>query len=132
MNKLTILSAALATTLAGIGLAHADEEETPRSRAEVIAELDAARTSGELEALLGEDSGAAWLARQAQPSSLTRQQVRADVQAAQTRGELTVLIGEDSGSVFLALPGHSDGLIYAGPNVGTQDLDPGAAATATA
>jgi hypothetical protein len=44
----------------------------------VIAELDAARTSGELDALVAEDSGATWLARQAQPSSLTRQQVRAD------------------------------------------------------
>ena len=131
MRKFTILSAAAAITLAGIGLAHADEE-TPRSRAEVIAELDAARTSGELDALVAEDSGATWLARQAQPSSLTRQQVLADVQAAQLRGDLAALIGEDSGSMFLSMPGYFSGLIYAGPNVGNADPEPGTAATATA
>jgi hypothetical protein len=67
MSKLTILTAAAALSCSAIGLAHADEE-TPRSRAEVIAELDAARSSGEQDALLGEDSGSAWLAQQAQPS----------------------------------------------------------------
>lgn len=60
MNKLTILTAAAALSCTAIGLAHADEE-TPRSRAEVIAELDAARSSGEQQALLGEDSGSMFL-----------------------------------------------------------------------
>ena len=129
MSKFTILSAAAAITLAGIGLAHADEE-TPRSRAEVTAELDAARSSGELDALVAEDSGSAWLAQQAQPSSLTRQQVLADVKEAQQRGEMTALVGEDSGSVFLSMHGHSSGLLYAGPNIGPVDLDPGLVATA--
>jgi hypothetical protein len=129
MSKFTILSAAAAITLAGIGLAHADEE-APRSRAEVIAELDAARSSGELDALVAEDSGSAWLAQQVQPSSLTRQQVLADVKEAQQRGEMTALVGEDSGSVFLSMHGHSSGLLYAGPNIGPVDLDPGLVATA--
>ncbi len=131
MSKFTILSAAAALTLAGIGLAHADEE-TPRSRAEVIAERDAARSSGELDALVAEDSGAVWLTQQVQPSSLTRQQVQADVQAAQVRGDLAALVGEDSGSAFLSMHGHSSGLLYAGPNVGPVEPDPGAAAIATA
>lgn len=54
--------------------------------------------------------GAAWLTRQAQPSSLTRQQVLADVQAAHLRSDLAALIGEDSGSMFLSMPGHFSGL----------------------
>ncbi|MBL8312342.1 MAG: DUF4148 domain-containing protein [Rubrivivax sp.] len=133
MSKLTILTAAAALSCAAIGLAHADEE-TPRSRAEVIAELDAARSSGQQPALLGEDSGSAWLAQQAQASRLTREVVLAQVHAAQARGDLHALIGEDSGSVFLSTPAAYPGLIYAGPNVGPTAVataaDSGAPATA--
>ncbi len=136
MSKLTILTVAAALTCAAIGLAHADEE-TPRTRAEVIAELDAARSSGEQDALLGEDSGSAWLAQQgqqAQPSRLTRQAVLAQVHAALARGDLYALIGEDSGSMFLSTPAAYGGLIYAGPNVGSTAVataaDSGAPATA--
>lgn len=133
MNKLTILTAAAALSCTAIGLAHADEE-TPRSRAEVIAELDAARSSGEQDAMLGEDSGSAWLAQQTQPSRLTRQSVLAQVHAALARGDLYALIGEDSGSVFLSTPAAYGGLIYAGPNVGSTAVataaDSGAPATA--
>jgi hypothetical protein len=133
MSKLTALTAAVALTCAAIGLARADEE-TPRSRAEVIAELDAARSSGEQDALLGEDSGSAWLALQAQPSRITRQSVLAQVHAARTRGDLHALIGEDSGSIYLSTPAAYAGLIYAGPNVGSTAAataaDSGAPATA--
>lgn len=133
MSKLTILTAAAALSCAAIGLAHADEE-TPRSRAEVIAELDAARSSGQQPALLGEDGGSAWLAQQAQASRLTREVVLAQVHAAQARGDLHALIGEDSGSVFLSTPAAYPGLIYAGPNVGPTAVataaDSGAPATA--
>ncbi|HRD98333.1 MAG TPA: DUF4148 domain-containing protein [Rubrivivax sp.] len=133
MSKLTILTAAAALSCAAIGLAHADEE-TPRSRAEVIAELDAARSSGQQPALLGEDSGSAWFAQQAQASRLTREVVLAQVHAAQARGDLHALIGEDSGSMFLSTPAAYPGLIYAGPNVGPTAVataaDSGAPATA--
>lgn len=133
MNTFTTLSAAVAIGLASIGPACASDEETPRSRDEVVAELQAARSSGELEALIGEDSGSAWLALRAEPSTLSRQAVLADVRAALARGDLYALIGEDSGSIFFSLPAAS-GLIYAGPNVGSTAAataaDSGAAATA--
>lgn len=133
MSKLTILTAAVALSGSAIGLAHADEE-TPRTRAEVIAELDAARSSGEQHALLGEDSGSAWLAQQAQPSQITRQSVLSQVHEARARGDLYALIGEDSGSMFLSTSAAYGGLIYAGPNVGATAVataaDSGAPVTA--
>jgi hypothetical protein len=129
MNKFTTLSAALAIALVAAGLAQASEE-APRARAEVLAEREAARTSGELVALIGEDSGSAWFAQQAQPSRFTRQEVLADVRAAALRGDLHALIGEDSGSMFVALPATHGGLLYAGPNVGTPAVDSGVPAAA--
>lgn len=52
MNKLITLSAAVAIALVAAGLAHANEE-APLARAEVVAERDAVRASGEMLALLG-------------------------------------------------------------------------------
>jgi hypothetical protein len=90
------------------------------TRADVRAELDAARASGELYAFTGEDSGSFWLARQVRPSTLTRQAVRAEVLAARALGLLDLMTGEDSGSVHLARESRQPGLIYAGPNQGAQ------------
>lgn len=129
MNKLITSSAAVAIALVAAGLARANEE-APLARAEVIAERDAARASGELLALVGEDSGSVWLTQQAQPSRLTRQEVQAQVRTAALRGDLHALIGEDGGSMFVPLPGGPGGLLYAGPNVGASEAESGVPAAA--
>jgi hypothetical protein len=73
-----------------------------RSRAEVVAELRAARSSGQMAQAHGEDSGSFQLARQAWVPGKTRAEVRAEVLAARGRGELSAMSGEDSGSFHLA------------------------------
>jgi hypothetical protein len=74
------------------------------TRAEVRAEMFAARERGEIAAATGEDSGSAYLMAQLQskPSTLTRAQVRAEMFAARERGEIEAFNGEDSGSAYLA------------------------------
>ena len=101
MSKFATLAAAIAIGLAAAGTAHAQDVATPKSRADAIAELDAARSSGELDALVGEDSGSFFLSRRVAPSRLSRDEVRAAVQTANARGELTGMYGEDSGSALL-------------------------------
>ncbi|MBC7941357.1 MAG: hypothetical protein H7Z19_16665 [Chitinophagaceae bacterium] len=88
------------------------------SRAHVQAELAAARDSGELLAMSGEDSGSFWLARQTQRSSLTRQQVRTEFAEACGGGACSGLYGESSAWVVLANRPAAPGLRYAGPNIG--------------
>lgn len=94
MNKIVNLTAATAMALAQLGAARADDTEAPRSRAEVVAELAAARAGGALGVMDGEDSGSFHLARQAPVSTLTRAEVRAAVLAARQGAEASVLTSE--------------------------------------
>ncbi len=71
------------------------------TRAEVRAEMFAARERGEMAAIAGE-AGTAYLAQAHTPSTLTRAQVRAEMFAARQRGEIEAFSGEDSGSFYLA------------------------------
>lgn len=87
----TLLSACLAA-----GAAFADDAESI-SRAQVRADLQAAQASGEHAALLGEDSGSAWLSRQALPAAAA-----AALPPAADRDLASALIGEDSGSFALS------------------------------
>jgi hypothetical protein len=105
------MTAIAATALAGfIGNARAEsptlDPYTPmtstRTRAEVVAELHAARASGLLAQLHAEDGGSFALARQAFVPGKTRAEVRAEVLAARASGELAAMSGEDSGSFHLA------------------------------
>jgi hypothetical protein len=103
MNGLTQITVAITLGMASAGMALADEAVQPsRARTDVGAELVAARASGELAALVSEDSGSAWLSRQASASKLTRSDVIAEMEAARRRGELAALVSEDSGSSWLS------------------------------
>ncbi len=94
MSKILNLTAAAAMALTQLGAARATDTEAPRSRAEVVAELVAARSSGELGAMDGEDSGSFHLARQVQISTLTRAEVRAAMVASRRGVEAAVLHSE--------------------------------------
>lgn len=69
------------------------------ARAQVRAELAAARASGEMAALHGEDSGSAWLASQAGSGGAAQAFKR---QAPASDALATALLGEDSGSAYLS------------------------------
>lgn len=95
--NLTIVSVA---ALCAFGSAIASEAGE-RSRADVVAETHAARVSGLLDALQGEDSGSFHLSSQAASSGLTRAAVHAQLAAARASGEFAELHSEDSGSDYL-------------------------------
>lgn len=107
-QRLTVFAAAV---LAGfLGSARA-ESPTPdpythmastRTRADVVAEVHAARSSGQLALASAEDSGSFELARQAGVAGKTRADVRAEVLAARANGELEAMSSEDSGSFHFA------------------------------
>ena len=99
MNKFAKLTA-IATLLAGAaGLATAQTDVPSVSRATVAAEAAQARASGYIEAMVGEDSGSAWLSRQAFAATARAPQAA----AATADGELAAaLIGEDSASFYLS------------------------------
>ena len=78
-----------------------------RPRADVQAELAAARTRGDAATWIGEDSGSFALGRMASTGDLSRADVRAEVMRARERGELGAMTGEDSGSFHLARA-HAD------------------------
>ncbi len=69
MNTFAKLSALVLVSAMLSGLASA-QDEAPLSRAQVMAELNAARASGELDAIGAEDSGSFWLSRQAGRSAM--------------------------------------------------------------
>jgi hypothetical protein len=110
MNALRNSLVAAAACLTLITIARADDitpdtaAATPslRSRAEVKAEVIAARTSGRLGLAAGEDSGSFMLARLQPASTLTRAEVVAELKAARASGEWAAMLGEDSGSFHLA------------------------------
>jgi len=101
MSKFTCLSAIVAIGCVSVGLARA-EGATPVTRSQVTAQLDAARNSGELLAMSGEDSGSFWLSSQPQASGLARLPVRTETEAARRRSAEAVFHGEDSGSMHMA------------------------------
>jgi hypothetical protein len=101
MNSIPLTTVTFAA-LCAFGSACADAG-SPRTRADVVAEVHAARTAGTLGVLHGEDSGSFHLSRQLAPSGLTRDEVRAQVAAARAAGELGAMNAEDGGSHFLAL-----------------------------
>jgi Domain of unknown function (DUF4148) len=105
MNKfpIALIAAACICTTAS-ALADSAQE---RSRAEVIAELDAARADGSLGAIHGEDSGSIRLSQGQAAGGLTRAQVVAEIRAARASGEADSLIGEDSGSFAMARAGYT-------------------------
>lgn len=103
------------------GLARADDAAAPKSRADVVADLNAARSSGELAAMAGEDSGSFYLSRQSGISTLSRRQVLAGVVAARRSGSLEWLYGEDSGSFVLSGTPAAAGARYAGPDAGEAE-----------
>lgn len=121
MNQLSQITAAVSLCL--LASAAALAEDTPRMGAEVIAELNAARASGELGAFTGEDSGSMFLSRQAQPSSLTRAEVIAETRLARVSGEINAYTGEDSGSAFISRQLAAPSMRYAGPDIGRDKAE---------
>ena len=99
----TLAAAAFAVAYGLIAPVHAADLQGAPTRAEVRAELDAARASGELHAIHSEDSGSAWLSRQPQAQATTRQAARESAIAAGCSGmRCAALMGEDSGSFVLS------------------------------
>ena len=102
--------------LSALGAAAADDSARPKSRADVVTELNAARSSGELAAWVGEDSGSFDLSRQGGISTVSRRLVLADVIAERRSGRLEWMYGEDSGSFVLSGTPAAAGARYAGPD----------------
>ena len=107
MSKQMIIALALLATGAAYAEGPIDwPPEQPfaatKTRAEVRAEMFAARASGETAAVTSEDSGATYLARLEPVIRLSRAQVVAEMFAARERGEIDAINGEDSGSTYLA------------------------------
>lgn len=110
-KKIQRMSVFAAAVLAGfLGSAQA-ESPTPdptthmastRTRADVVAEVHAARSSGQLAQASAEDSGSFEVSRLAGVAGKTRAEVRAEVLAALASGELQVVSSEDSGSFHFA------------------------------
>lgn len=138
MNTFAKLSALVLVSAMLSGLASA-QDEAPLSRAQVMAELNAARASGELDAIGAEDSGSFWLSHQAGRSAMTRAQVLADLAAC---GKVCdTMYGEDSGALHMGQQPITSQrsraevvaevlqelrLLYAGPNVATKAEVPAA------
>lgn len=89
MKKHIALAAFTFTTLAALsaGAARADEADRPLTREEVVAQVMAARQSGELATL---NAGGVWSGSQAE-SKLSRDEVAAQVLEARKTGELAAL-----------------------------------------
>ncbi|MFO1265765.1 MAG: DUF4148 domain-containing protein [Rubrivivax sp.] len=115
MNAKRITFVAAAVLASFIGGARADDI-TPdpygdwvstRTRAEVQAEVLAARASGELALAHGEDGGSFALAQEVFVATRTRAEVLAEVLAERASGAMQAFTGEDSGSAYLARAGHA-------------------------
>jgi hypothetical protein len=122
MIRFTTFTAVAAAVVVVFASPAQAEDTAPRTRAEVIQELDAARASGELAAMHSEDSGSIWLWRQMQsqaqaPTRGAAAAASATVRAASRStgtqpaagGDCShAMLGEDSGSFCLAaLPNTS-------------------------
>jgi hypothetical protein len=93
MKHFQLIGVALAALIATTAGAQTGE----RSRAEVVAELHAARAAGLLGVMDGEDSGSFHLSRHPVASTLTRAEVRAAMLTARHSGETAALTGELAG-----------------------------------
>ncbi|MBL8289522.1 MAG: DUF4148 domain-containing protein [Rubrivivax sp.] len=112
-KRITFVAAAVLASL--MGAARADDI-TPdpyrdwvstRTRAEVQAEVLAARASGELARAHGEDGGSFAFAQEVYVATRTRADVLAEVLAERASGALLAFTGEDSGSAWLARAGQA-------------------------
>ena len=117
----TFIFLALNIGLCAAALAH--EEAMSVSRAQVIAERDAAIASGWIAAIGGEDSGSFFLSRQPWVSTVTRAQVAAEVRIARASAELSAMNAE-GGQVGPAprWPAAESALRYVGPNLGREPV----------
>ena len=86
MNKQLALTAAIAAALCTLSIAARADEQRPLTRDEVVAQVLAARQSGELYVI---ESGGIVTHEAAAP--VTREQVLADLMAARQSGELYVI-----------------------------------------
>ena len=90
--KSIVISLGITTCTASL----AAGEGTPRTRAEVMAERDAAQASGWITAMTGEDSGSFYLSQPPWVATRTRTVVIAGVKPASASGELAELHRESS------------------------------------
>ena len=105
-NRARNLTAAALTACGAAGATAAQADIAPAvTRSQVQAERQAARDSGQMDALHGEDSGSFWLAG--------RQQRATSVDAARggpAAALAAALVGEDSGSAHLSASAPPSGL----------------------
>lgn len=92
-TKSLTLTAAIAAALCTLSISARADEEHQLTREEVVAQVLAARQSGEL--LVIESGGSPWSAAKVTP--LTREQVVAEVMAARQNGDLLII--ESGGTV---------------------------------
>lgn len=99
--RFTLLALTAAAALAGAVTQVVAQDQSGRSRAEVLAEVHAARAAGTLGALHGEDSGSFHLSRQ--PSqSRPRADVVAELMAYRESGEEAAQVAEELAAMFYA------------------------------
>lgn len=102
--KTIVLSVALAA--ASQLAVHAQDTESEKTRAQVIAELEGARMGGELGSYSAEDSGSFRLSQQTASAGRSRADVISEMYAARASGETAAITGEDSGAAWLANHGQ--------------------------
>jgi hypothetical protein len=98
MLKIANLAAAMALGIGSFGAARADLDAAPKTRAAVVAELQAARASHVLGVMTGEDSGSFYFSQQPLVTTTTRAQVLSEAAAERRSGELAALFAEGSGA----------------------------------
>lgn len=87
----------------------AQAQEQPRSRAAVVAELDAARAAGELGAWNGEDGGSFLLSSRPSDAGVpTLADALSRFSTTRARGDRNPMLGEDSGSFELSRAGYAE------------------------
>lgn len=102
MNRFAKTSIVISLGMCTFGAVLAADTGAPRTRAEVIAERDAASAAGLITAMAGEDSGSFHFSQQRWVSTRSRAEVSAEAVSARRTGELDAMTGEDSGSAYLA------------------------------
>ena len=130
-RRTIVATAAFAATCAFQTAVQAQDAGPGKTRAEVIAELDAARASGEKAVYSAEDSGSFRLANPAPAAGRSRADVMAEMFAARASGETAALTGEDSGAAWLATKGMGPaGAVHASPDLGRTQAAQGRITTA--
>lgn len=112
MSSLKFRALAVAACL-GVAVGSCIAADTQRTRAEVIAEVQAARAQGTLGVTHGEDSGSLAPARVDAVPDRSRAQVVAELRRQIERGELHLWVAEDSGSSWLHKQPHESELTRA-------------------